>query len=306
MKHEAPRLCAYGKLPAHGDFLRIGLTGAAGRGLCDWLQDAADRLARASAVLPARPLHFIYRDERPGEVAIGVLVPSQDSVGRKFPLAVFVSTAAAPIATQWSLVAHAYRAFFTAAGELALGAARKDLAQFTQQLAGLAPPGPDALARARSEQQTTLARAKVGPLLAATFAARPCAIEYAVHTLLTACRPLVGADPGRARIVLDCPIARADDHDLWTALTERTLAWRAAPPGVLWDDHRLLINLGAPLPIALRLHVDPAAAAPQLWPMTTDQSPARSRARALLTAQQRAVIDNPGAQLGQLIDALLQ
>jgi len=305
LSHPSPRLCAYGKLPAHGDFVRVGLTDAVGRGLCDWLQDAVDRVARAGVALPATALHFIHRDEQPGEVAVGVLVPSHDSVGRRFPLAIFVSAAAAPLAGQWSLVPRAYRSFLVAAGELALAAARQDLAEFTRRLSGLSPPTPAALVLARAEQHSLLASDSVGDLRGATFGDRRCAVEYAAHTLLTACRSLARTDPGRARIVLDCPIVRPGDHELWAALAERTLAWSAAPPGVLWDPRRLLISLGAPLPIALRLHVDPAATAPQLWPMTTDQPTALTRARAQLTAKQRAVVDDPGASLGQLIDALL-
>jgi len=77
----------FGKLPAHGDFVRRGLPGAVVAGLDDWLQTELSRAADPSAVIAAMPpVRFASTALLDGYHAVGVMVSSSDSVGRDFPL----------------------------------------------------------------------------------------------------------------------------------------------------------------------------------------------------------------------------
>lgn len=77
----------FGKLPAHGDFVRRGLPGAVVAGLDDWLQTEFGRAADPSAMIAAMPpVRFASTALLDGYHAVGVMVSSSDSVGRDFPL----------------------------------------------------------------------------------------------------------------------------------------------------------------------------------------------------------------------------
>jgi len=84
---------AFGKIPSHGDFIRLVLPGAFIRAWDDWLQDGMiaaretleDRWTDCYMSAP------IWRFSLPGGLAgsqgvSGVLMPSVDRVGRRYPL----------------------------------------------------------------------------------------------------------------------------------------------------------------------------------------------------------------------------
>lgn len=82
----------YGKVPMRGDFISHGLPFAMVERLHEWL---AEGLAGAQAVLGARwddlyltaPIwHFAWPADLCGDVLAGVMLPSVDAVGRRFPL----------------------------------------------------------------------------------------------------------------------------------------------------------------------------------------------------------------------------
>ncbi len=80
------RVGCFGKIPTQGDFIRHHAEPFTFAGLDRWLQEGLATLGRTGVELhPARFL-FLAGDAVLG----GVLVPSRDRVGRRFPLAVFV------------------------------------------------------------------------------------------------------------------------------------------------------------------------------------------------------------------------
>lgn len=86
-----PRMALFGKLPAHGDFIRRG-EGALVRRLDLWLTGEIERLAMAEDDLDARLSTLpTWCFRLPGDVA-GALVASHDKVGRVFPLVACVDT----------------------------------------------------------------------------------------------------------------------------------------------------------------------------------------------------------------------
>lgn len=83
----------FGKLPARGDFVRLGLSGDFVAAWDDWLQDviAASRARMGADWLPAFLEAPVWRFAlAPGvagaQAASGVWLPSVDRVGRYFPL----------------------------------------------------------------------------------------------------------------------------------------------------------------------------------------------------------------------------
>lgn len=77
----------FGKLPAHGDFVRRGLPGTVVAGLDDWLQTEFGRAAQPSMAIAAMPpVRFASTTLLDGYQAVGVMVASTDRVGRDFPL----------------------------------------------------------------------------------------------------------------------------------------------------------------------------------------------------------------------------
>lgn len=78
----------FGKLPAHGDFVRRGLPGAVATSLDDWLQDEFAREDDpAGAIAALEPVRFASTAIVTGQVGLGVIAASSDRVGRSYILA---------------------------------------------------------------------------------------------------------------------------------------------------------------------------------------------------------------------------
>lgn len=138
----------YGKLPAHGDFVRRGLPSSFVEPWDAWLQagiaNARERLDGDFATLwtAAPPWNFRLPPGACGEAAVaGVMLPSHDAVGRLFPLTIasMLSPGAPPPKASW------YDALASAG--LAACAAGSTVDQLLSQLPSPAVPGtaaPDA------------------------------------------------------------------------------------------------------------------------------------------------------------------
>ncbi len=74
-----------GKLPAHGDFVRRGLAPAVAATLDAWLQREFGRASDPAAAMRALPpLRFASTALADGQLALGAMIPSGDSVGRDY------------------------------------------------------------------------------------------------------------------------------------------------------------------------------------------------------------------------------
>lgn len=77
----------FGKLPAHGDFIRRGLPAAVATRLDGWLQAELGRAADPQATITAIvPFRLASTAIAAGQLALGALVASRDRIGRAFPL----------------------------------------------------------------------------------------------------------------------------------------------------------------------------------------------------------------------------
>jgi type VI secretion system protein ImpM len=97
--HSSPvQVAVFGKTPLMGDFLRVGAGGPAGEALEQWVEQGlglaeGKRSSTWPSVYAAGATYaFIFRPPRASparEALVGVIKPSVDSVGRRFPLVVY-------------------------------------------------------------------------------------------------------------------------------------------------------------------------------------------------------------------------
>ncbi|MGL4238478.1 type VI secretion system-associated protein TagF [Tabrizicola sp.] len=78
----------FGKLPSTGDFVTRGLPEAFRRNWDVWLTREVAPLQREGLAFPTGGLRFMLASG--GRTAAGVILPSQDSVGRAFPLSIML------------------------------------------------------------------------------------------------------------------------------------------------------------------------------------------------------------------------
>lgn len=160
-------LGVYGKHPAKGDFLGHGVPAAVQARLEVWL-DAALAEARAAlgddwqAVWPAaRPVHFWLGEGIWAEAVAGLLAPSQDRVGRRFPLVFLATGPDVPPPPVMAAGQDWHRALATHA---AMVLARADLDQPADLLAGAPRHGLTLGATGSAVLQATRPGPEVGAL----------------------------------------------------------------------------------------------------------------------------------------------
>ena len=135
-----PTIGLFGKLPARRDFIRHGIDNATLALIEPWLHAGlhASRTALGDdwdAVYMGAPIwRFRCEDDRIGGSLRGVMMPSVDGVGRKFPLLVLSQFAVMddrktmPIVPSWGMLnASADRPWYDAAEDVALSALDEDV-----------------------------------------------------------------------------------------------------------------------------------------------------------------------------------
>lgn len=305
-----PRYGLFGKLPCAGDFLSVGATTSAAGLLQRWLVDEVERLAGKRANLPSDPIRFLIRDPEGTSVALGVFGPSQDAVGRKFPLAVMTHLDAATSAGQFAWVPAAYAPFLDAAATLVRGSHGLDAQTLESSVQALPLPGPTEVDAARVWTHQALEATSGSTILEAVFGPLAGGVHYhGVHMFKTACARVRGRDPGQGKVVLECPAVDDVQLAFWLMLTHMALGWTAAPPSLFWtdvssSDHRLLVCLGSPVPGVLHFLADPSATAERLWPMRTDNPAAIATARGALPPPVLAALEPPAPTAAALLAGL--
>jgi type VI secretion system protein ImpM len=296
----------FGKTSAQGDFVRLGVADEQAQKLARWLEEASEACHRAGAALPARPLRFAFRPAGAARLQIGALLASADKVGRTFPLAVFTAVDGPELAQGFPALPAAARTFLGAVEALLADGIALPAGELADRVRRLVPPPPAALAEAqaaaRVEVEGEEAQAFFGRLLGDPARGER---HYALRTLLLACEKVRGREPTRAEVVLDAPLEGPGDAHAWLELARRALGWPAPPP-FFWREGpagRLLLPLGAPPGAVLPAFAEPPRDNPKIWPLRTAQASAVEASRKALGAK-AAVIDRPGATVGELLAAL--
>jgi type VI secretion system protein ImpM len=137
----------YGKVPVHGDFVRHGVSTAEIDDFDQWLQEGivlsrqAVGAAWDAAFEATPPQRFLYRAKATGRILAGVLVPSKDKPGRRFPFAVFTAVDPRQFPGELTLLPAALGGFLDAAEERAVHGGRGgDLKSFLATVDALPVP----------------------------------------------------------------------------------------------------------------------------------------------------------------------
>jgi type VI secretion system protein ImpM len=297
----APAL--YGKIPSQGDFLRSNVVDPAAVAFSHWLEEAQEPLYRTGAALPELPVCFVHLVPQARTAVIGALLPSQDAVGRVFPLAAFVPVETAALARSYPQAPLAYSSFLGEVARLGREAASLAPAGVLERLRSLPLPGAGEWALAEEITQRLMTGPAVGFL--APLRADDLGPAYGLKTLLTACRNESAQPPPRARVVIECPLAGQGPAP-WLQLVSQLLTWRQ-PPAFLWTEAappRLLISLGGPPPALLNHLARPDPRSTLVWPLRTEHRGAAEAALQGLAPEHRVALANPELSIAQLFAVL--
>jgi len=295
-----PTIGVYGKVPAQADFVRGNVGEMSRLGLDRWFQDAHEVVHSEHHRLPAEPTHFALAPAG-GRVALGVLVPSQDSVGRVFPIVIFALVDGHAVPGGFATVPLAYARFFNGAAAALEGAQAATAADLTARAQALG----DALTPERNIDPVAVLGAERMAPLGLALGGLPHGAAYALRTLQSACDRAKAAPAGSPTgvITVDAPAPTDAIRLFWLEIIRRRLGWHDAQPTFLWTNQsaRLLVGLGPLSNTLLSFLANPRHKSGRLWPLRTDVDAALDTALAALTADQRKVLESPAATLADVL-----
>lgn len=309
MRPSANSVGIYGKIPAQGDFVRINASSPCAMALDTWVQEGLEALSRAGSSLSEDPTYFVFKAHGQNDCAVGVMAPSSDRVGRKYPLVVFAEVNASALAALFPAIPVAFARFFAEGANIVQAAAQWDPARLPEQAQALNAHAVLDVDAAIAVCQRTLNTPAGGEEMQRRLFGPPTSglHYYAFKTVLDACGPARGAPPAKPGVTLSCPIASDVDLFAWLDLSRRALQWRDSIPSFVWSEGetpKLLLSVG-PSPAALLSYlVKPSSSAAKLWPVTTSSPEAIATARAGLPDAVRATLDAPGLPLENMLGAL--
>jgi type VI secretion system protein ImpM len=290
----------FGKIPAHGDFVRGNVGDPLAQRFTRWLEEASEACHRTRAQVPREPVRFVFRGAGEARALVGALRGSQDRVGRPFPLAAFAPVEGPLVGRAFPAAPLAYAGLLSALCDR-IAADPASPAELGDRLGAIPPPGADDEGRAQDAVRAAAARPArefLGPLGDAASGRR----HYAVNTLLAACGTVRGREPARAETVLDCPASCDADAWAWLELARRALGWSGAPAFFLraGAPGRLLLSLGSPPPAVLPSLAEPRKDSPKIWPLETSVAGAIDAARKALGPVRSAALERDDAPVGDL------
>jgi type VI secretion system protein ImpM len=226
---------AFGKLPAHGDFVRLGAPSPALDALDGWLQEGM-AAARHHPLSPPTTFHFLFAPPEAPHVLAGALRMSSDRVGRRYPFlagyAVDRWQVDARDAFLWPVTWHGALA---AAARLVSDVDSLDARAAEAQLNAL-PPLPDARDRAaRQAHEATCYQTTMGTFWA-TLDLEPTSRDALFAAFLHA---LDGARaPAPPTHGIDYPLPRVapplEAAAVWAEAEWRLRGRRTSRPALFW------------------------------------------------------------------------
>ncbi len=287
----------YGKIATQPDFFRAGAGSFSQAGLDRWFQEAMETLRGEGNSLPATPTAFLLAPPDAPVAFVGVFAPSADAAGRVFPLVVFSELPAAELPDLLPSLPASTAPFLNDAVMLTIGAAGLDGPGLTAQAQALKPATVESVDRGWRHQP----RAAILDALGGS----PGALAYALRTLQMGLDRARAGGPAANGVTIDAPAPSGEAIGLWLEIVRRRLGPRTLH-SLIWTEGlegRLLITLGAPSPAALAYLANPRHRSTKLWPLRTTVASASDEALKALTAEQRRLVENPGATLGDLATA---
>lgn len=264
-------LAAFGKAPGMGDFLRVGSAGRAGDSFDEWIQQGLGHAEAkrgpgwAEAYGSGGAWAFIYRPPRSAgtqEGLVGVMGPSVDAVGRRYPLVVCTNALAACGVPWPHVLPLAFGDFLDgAAGVLLDPGASASAVGMQAALGRVAPPAlrdADWSARDYEVWASSTPLAQAWSILYGEDVLSP---VHAVYTIAEAVAPFRGVEAPETRLSLRLPLGAAGGAAaaFWIDIVRRLARSPREVRTCFWSsDGRtgtLLVQLGT----------TPAASLGELW-----------------------------------------
>ena len=258
---EPPAVGLFGKAPVAGDFLFSATETPVDSPLKDWIEQGVNHVAtrrvddwRSLDTQPAQLRAFVYRGESGKArdwIAVGLIRPSGDAVGRRFPLAVY----SALHQDIWAGSAHLLPLSMSMFLQDALRVF--DLADRSQDprtiLSGLRLPSTDSFALSRTEYANWLLQTPNSTLWQAVFGNPdwrdlPSNVLSSVREALA---PWRGKEFPQTPLMLRVPLGSGGSMTtaFWFDLIRRLAAWKKTSPCAFWNIHdggSLTVSVGGP------------------------------------------------------------
>ncbi len=113
---DASAVALFGKIPGHGDFVRLNASGAGLRALDEWLQEGMYAARGRTGAADGAQYGFVFSRQGVGVPLIGVMQMSRDRVGRAYPFLCATEVAEPGIAA--GELPERLRSFISKAGNL--------------------------------------------------------------------------------------------------------------------------------------------------------------------------------------------
>jgi type VI secretion system protein ImpM len=256
---------AFGKLRTRGDFVRTPGYNETCRHFDSFLERslswANERQGKgwAAAFMQGGIVAFAYRPpEATGDASllVGVMAPSHDSVGRRYPLVLAVRAPLAPFLQAPHVVPLVFADFFEAAAERLAGALRTaSVDELTACVHALGPVPLSGVAEATALYEAWAHRTALSQVWAALFLEWGTTLpRVALHMVLASTSPFRGIEGPSVGLGLRLPLggAAATALAFWVDVVRRAARWERTVPSVFWcPDDSLVLQLGDDLPPTL-------------------------------------------------------
>ncbi|MCA9643244.1 MAG: type VI secretion system-associated protein TagF [Polyangiaceae bacterium] len=250
----------FGKLPKAGDFLRGGVAGEPASGFERWIEQGmvygSTRRGDWQQAFDGGALHgFIYRappNVGAVSVIVGVIRPSRDTVGRRFPLVIFSQIPEPVLSGAPHIAPLMLGDFFELASEVLLDAHGMTAEEFRAAVLGIPAPRIDQLATYIAEYNDWVSATPLATPLSVTYGQPDgAAAPHAIDTLIQCVAPFIGQEPMTTPLSARLPLGAGGvaSAAFWIDVARRVARWRRTVPSAFWsasdDDGTLLLQLGA-------------------------------------------------------------
>lgn len=262
---------AFGKIPKMGDFLRVGQVGRGGESLHDWIEqgmasaEGKRGAAWATAYAAGAPWAFLFRpppSANAPEALVGVMKPSVDAVGRKFPLVVFAPALPRPVAPWPHVLPMVFGDFLDAAATVLLASdSLTSAADMQNALRSVpAPVIGDAEPTAR-EYEAWTAATPLQHAWAVIYGGSGEAAHRAIHTIVEAVAPFRGEVAPQTKLSLRLPLGAggAAACALWIDIVRQLARSLSEVRTCFWHTDGVTGSL------IIQLGTTPASSLGELW-----------------------------------------
>lgn len=210
-------VAVFGKTPRMGDFLRVGSGGPAGEALEQWVEQGlglaeAKRGSAWPGIYSAGATYaFVFRPPRASasrETLVGVIKPSVDAVGRRFPLVVYAPVMPRPSVPWPHILPIALGDFYDAAATLLMEAdSVTGIADMQTALRRVPTPHLADADRSAQEYEAWSTTTPLGHAWSVVYGGdQAMSVPRAVHTISEAVAPFRGEESPATKLGLRLPL----------------------------------------------------------------------------------------------------